>query len=273
MKRERPVGAFAPRGGGAANDRRADGPRLGGRVVRRHGQDGVQVGRALPGPRPRRLRGPLLEAPTPGPATAKGRLGVRARLRRRRLAHRLRPAPRREAEGRRRVPEGLCGLPRAGPGRRPPGDPTGNGPCHASKAFAAACKALGVRHVRTKPYTPKTNGRPGASSRRPCGNGTALGPARRRTSAPPTFRRGCPCTAGAGHAPLWARGRPSSAACGWIGTKPLMHHTRWCRELKPRRSGARRSIRGHRPARAGHDAADRALCGGVGSLAAESHIS
>ena len=33
-----------------------------------------------------------------------------------------------------------------------------NGPCCTSKAFAAACKGLGVRHVRTKPYTPRTNG-------------------------------------------------------------------------------------------------------------------
>ena len=28
----------------------------------------------------------------------------------------------------------------------------------ASRAFAAACRHFGVRHVRTKPYTPKTNG-------------------------------------------------------------------------------------------------------------------
>ena len=34
-----------------------------------------------------------------------------------------------------------------------------NGPCCTSKAFAAACRELGVRHVRTKPYTPRTNGK------------------------------------------------------------------------------------------------------------------
>lgn len=34
---------------------------------------------------------------------------------------------------------------------------TDNGACY--KAFAAACKALGLRHIRTKPYTPKTNGK------------------------------------------------------------------------------------------------------------------
>ena len=36
---------------------------------------------------------------------------------------------------------------------------TDNGSCYKSKAFAKACKALGLRHIRTKPYTPKTNGK------------------------------------------------------------------------------------------------------------------
>lgn len=36
---------------------------------------------------------------------------------------------------------------------------TDNGACYKSHAFAAACKALKLRHVRTKPYTPRTNGK------------------------------------------------------------------------------------------------------------------
>ena len=36
---------------------------------------------------------------------------------------------------------------------------TDNGPCYTSKAFAAACRELGTKHVRTKPYTPRTNGK------------------------------------------------------------------------------------------------------------------
>ena len=36
---------------------------------------------------------------------------------------------------------------------------TDNGSCYKSFAFAAACKALNLRHIRTKPYTPKTNGK------------------------------------------------------------------------------------------------------------------
>jgi len=36
---------------------------------------------------------------------------------------------------------------------------TDNGPCYKSCAFRDACKRLGLRHIRTKPYTPKTNGK------------------------------------------------------------------------------------------------------------------
>ena len=36
---------------------------------------------------------------------------------------------------------------------------TDNGSCYRAKAFAKACKALGLKHIRTKPYTPKTNGK------------------------------------------------------------------------------------------------------------------
>jgi transposase InsO family protein len=36
---------------------------------------------------------------------------------------------------------------------------TDNGACYKSHAFRNACKALGLRHIRTKPYTPKTNGK------------------------------------------------------------------------------------------------------------------
>src|ERR1700694_4824902 len=36
---------------------------------------------------------------------------------------------------------------------------TDNGSCYRSKAFARACKRLKLRHIRTRPYTPKTNGK------------------------------------------------------------------------------------------------------------------
>ena len=34
-----------------------------------------------------------------------------------------------------------------------------NGPAYVSKAFAKACCTLGLRHIRTRPYTPRTNGK------------------------------------------------------------------------------------------------------------------
>jgi transposase InsO family protein len=36
---------------------------------------------------------------------------------------------------------------------------TDNGSCYRSKAFRDACRDLGIKHIRTKPYTPKTNGK------------------------------------------------------------------------------------------------------------------
>jgi transposase InsO family protein len=36
---------------------------------------------------------------------------------------------------------------------------TDNGSCYKSHAFRETCKALRLRHIRTKPYTPKTNGK------------------------------------------------------------------------------------------------------------------
>jgi transposase InsO family protein len=34
-----------------------------------------------------------------------------------------------------------------------------NGPAYISRAFAKACRTLGLRHIRTRPYTPRTNGK------------------------------------------------------------------------------------------------------------------
>ena len=36
---------------------------------------------------------------------------------------------------------------------------TDNGSCYKSFAFRDACRQLGLKHIRTKPYTPKTNGK------------------------------------------------------------------------------------------------------------------
>ncbi len=36
---------------------------------------------------------------------------------------------------------------------------TDNGSCYKSKDFGQSCRSLGVKHIRTRPYTPKTNGK------------------------------------------------------------------------------------------------------------------
>jgi transposase InsO family protein len=36
---------------------------------------------------------------------------------------------------------------------------TDNGPAYVSLAHALACRALGLRHLRTRPYRPRTNGK------------------------------------------------------------------------------------------------------------------
>jgi transposase InsO family protein len=36
---------------------------------------------------------------------------------------------------------------------------TDNGPCFQSDVFARACRRLGLKHLRTRPYTPRTNGK------------------------------------------------------------------------------------------------------------------
>ena len=36
---------------------------------------------------------------------------------------------------------------------------TDNGSCYRSFAFRKACRRLGLKHIRTKPYTPRTNGK------------------------------------------------------------------------------------------------------------------
>ena len=36
---------------------------------------------------------------------------------------------------------------------------TDNGACYKAFAFRDACRTLGLKHIRTSPYTPRTNGK------------------------------------------------------------------------------------------------------------------
>ena len=36
---------------------------------------------------------------------------------------------------------------------------TGNGPCYTSKVFRNLCTEFNIRHIRTRPYNPRTQGK------------------------------------------------------------------------------------------------------------------
>ncbi len=44
-------------------------------------------------------------------------------------------------------------------GRVPAGEMSDNGPVYVSRRFAKACKALDLKHIRIRPYTPRTKGK------------------------------------------------------------------------------------------------------------------
>ena len=67
---------------------------------------------------------------------------------------------------------------------------TDNGSCYRSFAFRRACKRLGLRHIRTRPYTPKTNGKAERfiqTSLREWAYATAYENSRQRTDQLPTW--------------------------------------------------------------------------------------
>lgn len=75
---------------------------------------------------------------------------------------------------------------------------TDNGSCYRSRAFQRLCARLGLRHIRTKPYTPRTNARPSVSSRRPCVSGSTPGAMTAPSREPRTCLPGCITTTGIG---------------------------------------------------------------------------
>ena len=75
---------------------------------------------------------------------------------------------------------------------------TDNGSCYQAFAFRDACKDLGIKHIRTKPYTPKPTARPSVSSRPRSVNGPTPKPIPHPTVAPTSFRSGYTDTTGIG---------------------------------------------------------------------------
>jgi transposase InsO family protein len=88
---------------------------------------------------------------------------------------------------------------------------TDNGSCYLSRTFGQTCKKLGLKHIRTKPYTPRRTARPSASSRPACANGPMLAPTIPHTNAPPSCRDGSAATIGTGLMAVSAQGHPSAA--------------------------------------------------------------
>lgn len=76
---------------------------------------------------------------------------------------------------------------------------TDNGPCYHARAFSQACRELGIRHRRTRPYTPRTNGKAAALSKQPCGSGLMPSPTPRRRSGGRTYPGGSMTTTGTDH--------------------------------------------------------------------------
>jgi transposase len=60
-----------------------------------------------------------------------------------------------------------------------------------ARAFKATLAALGARHLTTRPYRPRTNGKAERSSRPRCANGSTPAPTPAPRRAPPTCRPGC----------------------------------------------------------------------------------
>jgi transposase InsO family protein len=89
---------------------------------------------------------------------------------------------------------------------------TDNGSAYASTLHALACRALGLKHLRTRPYRPRTNGKASASSG-PC---SAAGHTARSTataiSAPLRYRPGSTGTTTADHTARSAVTRPQLAS-------------------------------------------------------------
>jgi transposase InsO family protein len=73
---------------------------------------------------------------------------------------------------------------------------TDNGSCYKAFAFRDACQALGIKHIRTKPYTPKTNGKAERFIQTALREWAYAQPIPRQTAAPRNFQSGCTDTTG-----------------------------------------------------------------------------
>jgi hypothetical protein len=73
---------------------------------------------------------------------------------------------------------------------------TDNGSCYKAFAFRDACRDLGLKHIRARPYTPKINGK--AESKPRSGNGPTPKPIPPQSVAPRNSPSGGTDTIGIG---------------------------------------------------------------------------
>lgn len=101
---------------------------------------------------------------------------------------------------------------------------TDNGGCYKSHAFREACAALGIRHIRTRPYSPQTNGKAERfiqTALREWAYATAFDTSQQRGAALPEWQ----------HRYNWHRphaslgGQPPISRIGLTRNNLLRHHT------------------------------------------------
>ena len=89
---------------------------------------------------------------------------------------------------------------------------TDNGSGYRSQMFRQVCAKHGLRHLRTRPYTPRTNGKPNGSSKPACASGSMPDPMPARTSAARNCQGGCTITIRNGRIALWPIARRPSGS-------------------------------------------------------------
>ena len=71
---------------------------------------------------------------------------------------------------------------------------TDNGSAYKSRRFAKLLRRLAIKHIRTRPYTPRTNARPNASSRLCCASGPMPSSIQAHNIAPTSYSPECTTT-------------------------------------------------------------------------------
>jgi len=87
---------------------------------------------------------------------------------------------------------------------------TDNGACYTSRRFRRLVRRLGLRHKRTRPYTPRTNGKAERLVQTVCGNGPMPAPTKAHNTVQTRSHVGCTTTTGTAPTPAWATGRRSA---------------------------------------------------------------